>query len=292
MNEPTGIDGRLDQYRPAIVKEVGVTESERYLASLASRSFLNLWSYPSPYRDQKQFGKGHGKELCDLLVVCGQHIIIFSEKSIAWPSAEINVAWSRWAKRAIRDAAKQAKGAERWINNFPERVYLDRSCTIQFPIELPDLEQRVIHQVVVARGASDACKEFLDTKSGSLIIKPNISGDQHWSTASETLEPFSVGDVDPTGSFVHVIDDVGLDIILNELDTVQDFTAYLEKKAAFIRSSHLSEAHGEENLLAYYVIRVNGDGDHDFVLDDGDEHGITVNVGLKTGQNVGAIISQ
>ena len=99
MNEPTGIDGRLDQYRPAIVKEVGVTESERYLASLASRSFLNLWSYPSPYRDQKQFGKGHGKELCDLLVVCGQHIIIFSEKSIAWPSAEINVAWSRWSPR-------------------------------------------------------------------------------------------------------------------------------------------------------------------------------------------------
>jgi hypothetical protein len=55
---------------------------------------------------------------------------------------------------------------------------------------------------------------------------------------------------------------------MSELDTVRDFTDYLEKKEAFIRSGRLSEAHGEENLLAYYAIRINEEGDHDFVPDD------------------------
>jgi hypothetical protein len=75
INEP-------EQLRPAIIKAEGSTEGERYLARIAERSFLNLWSYPAPYRDQKQHGVGDGKELCDLLVVCGDHIIIFSEKTI------------------------------------------------------------------------------------------------------------------------------------------------------------------------------------------------------------------
>ena len=90
-----------------VIKAEGVTASERYLAKLAEKSFLNLWSYPSPYRDQKQGGTGNGKELCDLLVVCGRHVIIFSEKTIEWPSGEIETAWCRWARRAIRDSAKQ-----------------------------------------------------------------------------------------------------------------------------------------------------------------------------------------
>ncbi len=53
---------------------------------------------------------------------------------------------------------------------------------------------------------------------------------------------------------------------MRELDTVRDFTDYLEKKKEFVRSGQLLRAHGEENLLAYYAIRVNGDGDHDFVV--------------------------
>ena len=117
--KPSGIDGRPDQLRPAIIKGDSVTDFERYLANLAEKSFLNLWSYPSPYRDQKQDGKGDGKELCDLLVVCGRHIIIFSEKRVAWPTGTLETAWCRWAKKAVRDAARQAGGAERWITEFP-----------------------------------------------------------------------------------------------------------------------------------------------------------------------------
>jgi hypothetical protein len=101
--EPDGGDKRPLQLRPAIIKAVGVTPSERYLARLADRSFLNLWAYPSPYRDQKQGGAGDGKELCDLLVVCGDHVIIFSEKTVNWPSGDTRTAWCRWARNAIRE---------------------------------------------------------------------------------------------------------------------------------------------------------------------------------------------
>ena len=83
------------------------------------------------------------------------------------------------------------------------------------------------------------------------------------------IAPFAVGDIDPDGSFVHVFNEAALDIILSELDTVRDFTDYLAKKAAFVRSGDLIEAHGEEDLLAYYAVRINDEGDHDFVIPGG-----------------------
>jgi len=227
-----------------------------------------LWSYPSPFRDQKKSGSGNGKEICDLLVVCGHQIIIFSEKTIFWPGGKLEVAWSRWIKRAVHNAAKQAKGAERWITNYSDRIFLDRNCTTPFPIDLPQPENRIIHQVIVARGAAEACREHIPGSSGSLVIRPAIKSEAHWSLESGVIEPFAIGDIDPSGSFVHVIDDVALDIIMDELDTVRDFTDYLQKRAAFIRSGRLREAHGEENLLAYYAIRINDEGDHDFVIDN------------------------
>jgi hypothetical protein len=58
--------------QPAPVQPAeGVTDAERYLAKLCRRSFLSLWSYPGVFRDQ-----GGGKEVCDLLVVFDNHIII------------------------------------------------------------------------------------------------------------------------------------------------------------------------------------------------------------------------
>lgn len=267
-NKPSGIDERPEQFRPPIVKAEGVTKSERYLAKLADKSFLNLWSYPSPFRYKKQADKGDGKELCDLLVVCGRHIIIFSEKTIGWPSGDLSTAWCRWAREALKISANQAKGAERWITEFPELIFLDRECTASFPIDFPAPEEQVVHRVLVARGAFQACKDHLGKGSGSMIIKPAISGGEHWLKQEGGVQPFTIGDLDPTGSFVHVFDEVGLDIVLAELDTVRDFTDYLEKRQAFIRSGQLLEAHGEENLMAFYAIRINDDGDHDFVCEE------------------------
>ena len=246
----------------AIRKAIGLTLTERYLARRAERSFLNLWSYPNPYRDQGQPGTGDGKELCDLLVVCGRDIIVFSEKSISWPKGDVTLAWRRWAKRALVASTRQVKGAERWIMRFPERIFLDRRCTQPFPIDLPETKTAVVHCVVVARGAGEASKRHFREGMGSLRMRPEILGDQH---CSPDAELFAVGDLDPSGSFVHVIDDATLDILLDELDTIVDFTGYLTKKATFVRSGSLRSAAGEQDLLAHYAIRMNEEGEHDFV---------------------------
>lgn len=61
----------------------GATASERYLGSLARKAFLSLWSHPNVYTDEnKKAGKGVGTELCDLLVVFGNDVLIFSDKHI------------------------------------------------------------------------------------------------------------------------------------------------------------------------------------------------------------------
>lgn len=268
VRKPRGIDERPEQLREPVVKNVGVTASERYLGALAERSFLNLWSYPSPYRDQRSGLHCEGKELCDLLVVCGNHIIIFSEKTIVWPDGELQLAWCRWARRAIRDSAKQARGAERWIREHPDRIFIDQACRKPFPIELPSPDVAIFHLVIVAQGANQSCKQHSKSSSGSFVVKPSLLGNDHWPADVAVCQPFAIGDIEPGRSFIHVFDEFALDIVMTELDTIRDFTDYLEKRAAFIRSGKLLEAHGEENLLAFYAIRINEHGDHDFVLQD------------------------
>ncbi len=109
-----------------INRGVGTTESERYLAALADRTFLDLWSYPNTFNDRKEHGKGNGKELTDLLVVCGDDVVIFSDKSITWPGGDdVGLSWSRWYRRAVEASVKQIRGAERWIRRYPDRIFVD-----------------------------------------------------------------------------------------------------------------------------------------------------------------------
>lgn len=198
----------------------GITASERYLAELAEHSFLDLWSYPNLFIDRRNAGKIQGKELCDLLVVCGDHVLIFSDKTIQWPSGELNVSWSRWYRRAIESSLAQVRGAERWIREYPERIFLDPHCTERLPIELPSPERRKVHGIIVALGSGKANQAFFGDGSGSLVIRPSIKGSAHVDVACPEYMPFCIGDVDPNGSFVHVFDDTTLDVVLRELDTI------------------------------------------------------------------------
>src|SRR5262245_49748663 len=117
-----------------IKRGVGTTASERYLARLGDRTFLNLWSYPNVFIDKKVGGNGDGKELCDLLIVCGNDVLIFSDKTIAWPLGDnIETSWNRWFRRAVQNSVDQIRGAERWIDKFPDRIFVDRQCQQKLP---------------------------------------------------------------------------------------------------------------------------------------------------------------
>lgn len=235
-----------------IIRSSGVTKAERYLKKLCDRTFLSMWSYSGIYND-----KGTGQEFCDLLVVFDNHIIIFSDKDCEYPNtgnAELD--WKRWYKKAIKKSADQVYGAERWIKNFPQRLFLDQTCKTPFPINLPASDEMNVHRIVVAHSASAQCKKIYGG-SGSLMINTEIVGD---------AIPFTIGKVEAFKGFIHVFDDTTLDILLNARDTISDFVAYLEKKERLFKREIKIVSTGEEELLADYLKNINSDGEHDFAL--------------------------
>ena len=248
-----------------VIKAQGVTQAERSLQKSAERSFLSLWSYPNLYID-KGTAKNKGQEFCDLLVVFGQHVLIFSDKDIVYPETDDKaLAWKRWFKRAVMKSAEQVYGAERWIKQHPDRIFLDQACTQKFPLKLPPAGEMIVHRIVVAHGASEICKRELGG-TGSLMIAPTVVGDAHYDVAPP-IGLFTVGQINPQKGFIHVFDDTTLNVVLTMLDTISDFTNYLTKKEQFIESGRLTFAAGEDDLLAYYLQHLNADGEHDFIAE-------------------------
>ena len=215
--------------RKPIQKAEGITPSEKYLNSLCEHSFLSLWSYPGIFRNQKNNGIGDGKELCDLLVVFDNHILIFSDKSCSFPSSNnIELDWKRWYKQAIKKSADQAWGAERWLKSYPKRVFLDRSCTKLFPLDIPSNEFAKYHLIVVANGSEDRCIAKFGG-SGSLMFVSSLGQLGNIDELSST--PFVVGDLDIAKTFIHVFTETTLNTLLLTLDTISDFVQYLEKNS-------------------------------------------------------------
>jgi hypothetical protein len=144
----------------SILKSSGGTPTERLLADLCERSFLKLWSYPNPVKDD-------GKELCDLLAVFDNHVFIFFDREsriLDNLDADPLVNWARWKRKVIDAQIATAHGAERYIK-AGRRTFLDTALSLSLPICIqPD--RLIVHKIIVARGAAEAC-----ARSGALLIE-------------------------------------------------------------------------------------------------------------------------
>lgn len=88
-------------------------------------------------------------------------------------------------------------------------------------LPFPDLSRRQIHRIAVAFG-------------------------------SKRKVPFQMGDFGK--GFVHIFDELSLDRVMGELDTITDFIGYLRDKEGFLNSGKkITIAGGEEDLLALYL---------------------------------------
>jgi len=162
-------------------------------------------------------GKKLDKELCDILVVCDPDIIIFSVKEInIKDSGDYNVDFARWERKAIDESVAQIYGAERIIQQ-KEEILLKDGVT---KIRLPEHGIRNIYRVAVAFGRGD---KF----------------------------PLKLGDFGK--GFVHVFDERSIKIILEELDTVTDFTNFLKAKEKFTTSGIRQVAFSGEDYLGMYL---------------------------------------
>jgi hypothetical protein len=250
----------------AVIRGEGLTPSERRLAALADRTFLRLWSYPNTFNDRTKGATGGGQEIADLLAVFENHVVLFSDKEIGWQSDRpLALAWARWFRRAVEGGITQLNGAERWIDQHPDRIFTDKLCTRQLPVPLPVKGNRVVHLVAVVSGAEAASRKYFRDPRGTLTILPALKGPAHVNTERADFRPFFVGDVNPKGSFIHVFDRTGLEIVMKELDTVADFTAYLVARSKFLRSGQVGLVAGEEHLLAAYMMNGFKDGRPSFI---------------------------
>jgi hypothetical protein len=154
--------------------------------------------------------------------------------------------WSR-AKSGSTPIGRAYRTEEEETDNGPADYAL---CLFELPANPK------IQLIAVALGAADACREHFGGGSGSPVIAPGTDG----------TAPFTVGDIDATKPFVHVLNEASLDLLLGELDTIDDFVRYFTAKESFVRSGRLVSATGEEDLLAYYLQRTDDTGRHAFVF--------------------------
>ena len=217
-------------------KAAGTTPSEKLLAELCAQSFLSLWSYPNLYRKP-------GKELTDLLVVFGEDVLLFSDKSCAFPSSgDLPLDWRRWHRRSILDSARQLHRAEEWIKRSPERVFLDPKGSVPLPVPLPPPDRLRVHRICVALGASGRALE--ETGKPFLTVSTTATGED---------ASFVIGPVPGTNVLIHVLDEFTLPVLLSEFSTTPDFLEYLRKKEELFASGRFAFAESELDLLAYFL---------------------------------------
>ena len=241
---------------------IGKTPSEQYLAQLARRSFLTMWCYPNVFTDEGRHNcKGDGKELCDLLVVFDNHVLIFSDKHCLFTNNDkIEITWKRWYRRAIEKSARQLLGARNWLMRFPDRIFLDKKCEMKFPLQLPEPNFVEFHLIAVTHGTYDACRNYFARQStGSLMIDTSLVD----KTANS--KPFTVGQISSEGTYIHVLDELTLDVVLRELDTIKDLVEYLQKKEKFLmQPARTIVVSGEEQLVAMYLTHLDSEERHGF----------------------------
>lgn len=238
-----------------ISRNNGITATEKILSAAADRSFLRLWSYSSPQNDRTKSSKGIGQEIADLLMIFGNDVVIFSDKESSWQTHKpIKLAWERWYRRTIENSVTQLVGADRWLREHPDRVFIDRFCKEPLPIDLPSLDKRTTHLVAISNGANSASRNYFSHPRGTFIIYPYLKDSDHTSQKEKNWHPFMIGDVNSRGKFIHVFDSSSLSILMQELDTPRDFIDYLKARKNFIRSGKLAVATGEEDLLATYLM--------------------------------------
>ncbi len=221
-------------------KGSGVTATERLLAEFCERSFLKLWSYPNPYKDD-------GHELCDLLAVFNNTLFIFFDRENALseaPDKDPQILWDRWKRNVIDRQVRTAHGAERYILSG-RPIFLDAKREKTFPIPF-DRDKAVIHKVIVAHGAKEACERASPLNVyGSLAIT-------YTETDGGPTHPFHV-EIDKR-NVVHILDGHNMQIVLRELDTVNDFKAYLDEKVRAAAAFDYLSYCGEEDLLGHYLL--------------------------------------
>jgi hypothetical protein len=178
-----------------------------------------------------------------MVVFDGQMFLFFDRENFLPPESEKDpqVIWNRWKREVIDRQTRTAHGAERYIR-MGRAIFLDAKKTNTMPMPF-DAAAVTVHKIIIAHGAKKACEMASPANIyGSLAIRYCESD------GGETA-PFHV-EIDKRKP-VHVFDSHNLPIVLTELDTVKDFSDYLDEKVRAVAEFDWLSYCGEEDLLAH-----------------------------------------
>lgn len=143
-----------------------MNQSEKYISFLCNKTFLSLWSFPSP--------KGKkGKELCDVLIVFEKYIIIISVKAFKKKqTSDYETDVSRWLKSVFTKSNNQLLGAERFLKTVDD-VIINKGGE---KIELSPKKEREYFKMTIALGrGQDMPLFFGDSGKGFIHVFDEIS---------------------------------------------------------------------------------------------------------------------
>ena len=227
-----------------------VNNTEKDLSDLCDFAFLKLWSFPNPYKEP-------GKELCDILVIFDNNIIIFSVKDIKYNEEKGMAGWKRWKRKAIDESIEQINGAEKWLRKYPNKIFTDSTCKQSIPIKIKN--DMKMYRILVAHGVSEYIKKIPGNTSGSLGIK--YSDDKNLDEIPYFIEL-------PKSPIYHIFDSSNLEIVLKELDTITDFINYLKEKEKAIKNSKIVSYTSEEDVLGQYMRTIEYETGKHYILKD------------------------
>ncbi|MFA7253510.1 MAG: hypothetical protein WC107_03065 [Patescibacteria group bacterium] len=159
---------------------------EKFIHDMAYQSFLKYWCYPNP-KDEK----GDKKEICDLLILFKDTLIIICVKNL-----EFKGNYDRYFRKSIEKDIKQVYGAERKLTNKEIETF----------IKHPDREI-----------------EKINKKSINKIIRLVVH-------LGDDIQFYPIFDLSKNQEFVNIFDKDTFFTLVSELDTIPDFIDYLEKR--------------------------------------------------------------
>lgn len=177
-------------------------EGEKFVNELACNTFFKHYCYPGVKYENKD-----KKEICDLLVIFDDLVIIFSVKNYEFKGKHF-----RYFNNTLEKARKQISGAYKTL--FKTEV---------LEIKHPDKENEIFPKENIKR----VYRVIVNLGEGVKFY------------------PFNQLTVDK--SFVHVFDKDTFQNLMIELDTIKDFTEYLDKRENIFVNTQTILLPGEEN---------------------------------------------
>jgi hypothetical protein len=192
---------------------------DKNLKGSAGEDFVNQIAYKSLLKywcyPNPIDENGDKKEICDLLIIFKNICIIVSVKNYNFDGN-----YERYNRKTVEKAIKQIFGAERKLFNYNKEMYIKHPDR---PVEVFDKNRY-----------SNVFRIIVNLGEGVEIYNPAI--------------------VTENDKFVTVFNKHTFELLLNELDTISDFTQYLIQREIFVRTyDEMHWLNNEKDIFALYL---------------------------------------